>query len=57
MPDMLIGDPNAERTIQVLALHQDEFDAFVPTPEQQAAIAAGDLIIGLIRYATAPPAE
>ncbi|AXQ69117.1 hypothetical protein HOU02_gp093 [Caulobacter phage CcrBL9] len=41
-------------TIQVLALHDDEIEAFVPTPEQAAAIAAGSLIIGRIRYAPNP---
>lgn len=45
---------DATRTIQVLALHDDEIEAFVPTPEQAAAIASGDLIIGRIRYAPNP---
>lgn len=39
------------RTINVLAMHQDERDVFVPTAEQQAAIDAGDLIIATIKYA------
>lgn len=51
---MMIGDPTAPRTIQVLALHPEEHAAFVPTPDQAAAIAAGDLIIGVIRYGAAP---
>ncbi|AFU86530.1 hypothetical protein D869_gp048 [Caulobacter phage CcrRogue] len=48
---VLIGDPAAERTIEVLALHPDEAAEFVPSPEQAAKIAAGDMIIGIIRYA------
>ncbi|AXQ68248.1 hypothetical protein HOT99_gp044 [Caulobacter phage CcrBL10] len=51
---VLIGDPAAERTIEVLAMHPDEAAQFVPTPEQGAKIAAGDMIIGIIRYG-APP--
>ncbi|ARB13574.1 hypothetical protein Ccr2_gp045 [Caulobacter phage Ccr2] len=50
----LVGDPNAERTIEVLAMHPDEAATFVPTPEQAAKIAAGDMIIGIIRYGPPP---